>query len=356
MKRASALADRTALLSLRALAALNLLVFLSFMLVAFLAAGKAHAEAPACSGRDLLIELQKSDPVAYRKVEADAAATLNGQGLLWKVEKEGAEPSFLFGTMHMTDPRVTTLTPAAQRAFDGAATVVIETTDVLDQQTMMGALFKEPELMMFTDGTTLSSLLSPEDAAVMNAALEERGIPPASVARMKPWILSSMVAIPACEFARKASGAEVLDVKLGNEAKRRNKELLGLETAGDQLGAMASLPIAFHMKGLVETLRMGDRMIADMAETMIGLYARGSVGAIWPMLRAAMPPEADDPEGYAAFEETMIKSRNRTMAERSMPILARGKAFIAVGALHLPGPEGLIEDFRKGGYTVTRQD
>ena len=68
--------------------------------------------------------------------------------------------------MHMTDPRVTRLPPAAQKAFDAADTVVIETTDMLDQAKMMAAMHAaSPDLMMFTDGTTLASLLSPEDAA-----------------------------------------------------------------------------------------------------------------------------------------------------------------------------------------------
>ena len=48
-------------------------------------------------------------------------------------------------------------------------------------------------------------------------------------------------------------------------------------------------------------------------------------------------------------------SRNKTMAESAEPILAKGNAFIAVGALHLPGPDGLIELLRKAGYTVTAE-
>jgi uncharacterized protein YbaP (TraB family) len=44
------------------------------------------------------------------------------------------------------------------------------------------------------------------------------------------------------------------------------------------------------------------------------------------------------------------------MADRAAPILARGNAFMAVGAMHLPGPKGLVEGFRKGGYTVTAVD
>jgi uncharacterized protein YbaP (TraB family) len=41
------------------------------------------------------------------------------------------------------------------------------------------------------------------------------------------------------------------------------------------------------------------------------------------------------------------------MATNAAPILAGGNVFIAVGALHLPGPEGLVELLRKAGYTVT---
>ncbi|TIU64218.1 MAG: polysaccharide biosynthesis protein GumN, partial [Mesorhizobium sp.] len=69
-----------------------------------------------------------------------------------------------------------------------------------------------------------------------------------------------------------------------------------------------------------------------------------------------LPGDADDPASYAAFEETMITSRNKVMADHAAPFLARGTAFIAVGALHLPGPQGLVEDFRKAGYTVTAVD
>ena len=52
----------------------------------------------------------------------------------------------------------------------------------------------------------------------------------------------------------------------------------------------------------------------------------------------------------------MVTSRNKVMVERAEPILAKGNAFMAVGALHLPGAEGLVEDFRKAGYTVTAAD
>lgn len=352
MKRVVAIADRTAPFAMKLLAAINVIAFLSFLVVALLVSTKARAEAPACSGADMLAALAKDDPATVEKIEREAAATPNAKGLLWKLEKAGQPPSFLFGTMHMTDPRVTSLPPAAQAAFDASHTVVIETTDVLDQAALMAALMKKPELTMFTDDTTLASLLSPEDAKAVDAGLAARGIPMASVAKMKPWMLSAMVALPPCEMARKSAGAPVLDVKLAEDAKQSGKTLAGLETAAGQLEAMASLPMDFHLKGLVETLKLGDRM-DDVIETMIVLYTRGHTGMFWPLFRAVLPTGGDDTAGYAAFEETMITTRNKTMAEKAEPLLAKGNAFIAVGALHLPGTEGLVELFRKAGYTAT---
>jgi uncharacterized protein YbaP (TraB family) len=90
-----------------------------------------------------------------------------------------------------------------------------------------------------------------------------------------------------------------------------------------------------------------------MTETMIRLYRKGDVGMIMPMFSVVMPQQAQDAAGYAAFEEALINRRNKGMIESAGQYLDGGKAFLAVGALHLPGPEGLVEGFRMAGYTVT---
>ena len=354
MKRAIAIADQAALATLKLLAAVNMLFLISLIFAIAFVSSKARAETPACTGSNMLAALEREDPAAMAAIRAEAAKVPNGKGLLWKIEKDG-RVSFLFGTMHMTDERVTSLTAPARKAFDASTTVVIETTDVLDKAQMITALMQRPELTMFTDGTTLTSLLPPGEVQDVTTALDHRGIALASVAKMKPWMLSAMLALPACELARQADGAPILDVRLAEDAKASGKSLQGLETAMSQLEAMASLPMDFHIRGLVETLKLGDR-IDDVIETMIVLYVNGDTGTFWPLFKSAMPGGAEDEAGYAAFEQTMITERNKTMAEKADPILAKGNAFIAVGALHLPGREGLVELLRDAGYTVTPVD
>jgi hypothetical protein len=316
--------------------------------------GQARAEDDAsCTGVSLVEQLARTDPEKLAAARADAAAVPNGSGLLWKVEKPGVSPSFLFGTMHVTDPRVTEMPEAARAAFDQAGTVVIETIEILDPAKAQAALLTRPELTMFTDGTTLTSLLNEEETEIISAELSRRGIPIALVSRMKPWMIAGLVALPACEMARKAEGVEFLDIKIATTARDQGKQLLGLESIGEQMEAMADLPIEFHIRGLIETIKLSDLM-PDIMATMTDLYLEGEIAQIMPVVLAAGPEELeDDASGYAAFEERIVRMRNHVMAGRAAPILDAGNAFVAVGALHLPGKEGLVALLQDAGYTVT---
>ncbi len=346
--------DRAADVALRLLGLANLALVAAFF-VTLLAIGPARAET-ACAGTDMLAELERSDPQAMAAIRAQAAATENGEGLLWRVEKDGVEPSFLFGTMHVTDPRLLELSQPVRAAFDGASTVVIETTEILDPAAMTAAMLAEPELTMFTDGTTLRSLIAPEDLPMVEEALADRGMPLSALNVMKPWIVSAIAAMPACELARKAAGEPVLDQKLALDAQAAGKALGGLETVAGQLGAMASLPLDLHVEGLVATLRIADR-VDDVMETMVAIYLDGDTGLFWPFFRATLPEAGTEEDaGYTEFEAVMVTARNHGMAQSAKPFLDAGSAFIAVGALHLPGDEGLVALLRRDGYRLTRAD
>ncbi|MEM5492603.1 TraB/GumN family protein [Hoeflea sp. AS16] len=336
--------------------AISLPLVLLILLAAglLLGTGKAGAyESSACQGVSLVKQLAASNPQKLAEVRARASGTRNGSGLLWKVEKAGVEPSYLFGTMHVTDPRVTKMPDAAQAAFDAAGTVVIETIEILDPAIAQAVLVQRPELTMFTDGTKLTAFLDEEDAKLIEAELSRRDIPFAMVSHMKPWMISGLVALPACEMARKARGVEFLDIQIAKIARAEGKQLLGLESIGEQMAAMADLPMEFHIRGLVETIKLADLM-PDIMATMTDLYLKGEIAQIMPLILAAGPQDvAEDIDGYAQFEERIVRMRNHVMAERAAPVLDAGNAFIAVGALHLPGEEGVVALLQDAGYTVS---
>src|SRR5690606_1077029 len=144
------------------------------------------------------------------------------------------------------------------------------------------------ELTMFTDGSSIESLLPKDDLAILEAGLKEKGIPLGAVSRMKPWMLASFVALPACEESRKAAGAMFLDKKIALDAITEGKTVKGLETLAEQLTAMTELPMEFHLQALVETVKLGERM-DDIVETMTQLYLEGETGLTIPALKAVTP-------------------------------------------------------------------
>ncbi|WP_230987186.1 TraB/GumN family protein [Allorhizobium terrae] len=334
----------------------TLSMILALGLALLFSSATTQAQTPsdhACTGKNLLPELQQRDPQAYAKVAAEAAKTPNGQAIFWKIEKPGLKPSYLLGTMHVTDPRVLTMPDGAQTAANAAATIIVESDEVLDDKKAAIALMAKPELSMFTDGSTITSHLTPEQVKTLEAGLKKRGLALAAVNRMKPWIIASFVALPACELARKAEGVSFLDKRIAQDAAKAGKRVMGLETYAEQLAALNDLPMAFHLKSLIETLQLGDRM-NDVNETMIDLYLKGDIGAIVPMLEAVSPePSSTKDPDYAAFEQRIVLDRNKIMAARAAPTLNQGNVFMAVGALHLPGKAGLVALLRQQGFTVT---
>ncbi|MFP5077430.1 TraB/GumN family protein [Rhizobium sp. YIM 134829] len=348
------LIDRLARLVL-GLAALLPLVLLGLLSAALLSASLARAEeAGACAGENLLTRWQTSAPEKRAALDREAAKIVNGEGLLWRIDKPGVAPSYLLGTMHVTDPRVLAMPKGAAEAYDKAGTIIVESDEIADETKASAAMLSRPDLSMFTDGKSLDDFLSADDKATLEAGLKARGVPLGLVARMKPWMIAGFVALPACEMRRKQEGATFLDQTLAKRALAEGKRLKGLETLVEQLEAINALPISFHVASLVETIKLGS-LADDVMTTTTDLYLQGRTGAVMPLMnQVALDQGQDDTADSVAFEQRIVTDRNHVMASRAAPILNEGNAFMAIGALHLPGEEGVVELLRKEGFSVTR--
>ncbi|WP_173933397.1 TraB/GumN family protein [Chelativorans sp. Marseille-P2723] len=329
-------------------------------LAAFLAASSllhlpARAQEKNCEATNLLAEAEAERPHLVRQLRQEAAGIPNGKGLLWRITKGSAPTSFLFGTMHLSDTRVLDIPTSAREAFKEARVVVIETTDVLDRKRIMASIAENPDLTMFPAEEDITDHLAPDEQELLAAALAERGMSLGSAARMKPWILMSLLSLSQCEISRQNKGSVVLDVKLAQDAQASGKHLEGLESFAEQLTALSSLPMKLHVQGLVASLRLGSR-VDDMVETLTAIYLAGETGLFMPATMGLLDHGEEAAQSYVAFEEAVINSRNRVMAERAQPLLEEGGAFLAIGTMHLPGEQGLIELLREAGYSVERID
>jgi hypothetical protein len=334
-------------------------LFFGFALLAGCAAAaqaqvQVQAHVPTCTGKNVLDELATTDPAAHARVTAAAAATENATAIFWRVEKAGVAPSYLFGTMHLTDERIGALSPAVKTALTNARRLVLELEDV-SPAGFMRILAGSPDvarLMMFTDGRRLDQLLGPDDFRKFSDVLVRSGLPAAAAGQFRPWMATLMLAVSGCEQQRMSTGLLSLDASLAKHAEQRGIKPLGLETVESQFRALASVPEADQVEVLKSGIRFYDR-IDDMIETMIQLYLRRQLGAIWPLQLALAEQVGVAPKAFDAAEHALLTARNLGMRDSARAYLADGNAFIAVGALHLPGRQGLVALFRGAGYTVT---
>lgn len=305
----------------------------------------------ATCGSNLFEELDHRDPEKLEQIRTAAEQTPNGQGLLWRVDAEDRKPSYIFGTMHLSDERVLDQPSEVTDAFDASDAVVIETTDVLDRSAVAREIARQPHLMMFPEGESLTDHLTDADEQKLRLWLQERDVSFDTIVKMRPWMILSMASQPACETKRQAEGAKILDFVLAERAEKAGKELAGLETLAEQFAALGGFPTEVQLRALLGTASMGDKA-DDVIETLINLYVEGETGMFSPAVLHLVPHDADELDDYTRFEEQVVIKRNHLMATRAVEHLEQGGAFIAVGALHLPGDEGIIELLRNAGWTV----
>jgi uncharacterized protein YbaP (TraB family) len=320
-------------------------------LLAPVAAFAQAAEVPTCQGRDILAELKTRDPDGYAKIRAVADAAPNTQALLWRIERDGRPPSYLFGTIHSTDPRVTKLSPAVTAAFESADTVALEI--VYTSPDTMAVLTKEITARgVYQGGNGLNDILSPAELATLRTALASSGVPGEVAHMFRPWFAGLSLAFPPCERARTAAGLDALDPKLEKDALARGKRVVGLETLAGQIAALANIDDRVQVALLKSTIATIE-LQADQFEVLHRQYLGRDLAATVPFAKYLVAQRGFDPAVLDDFANEIATKRNFVMRDAALPLLEAGKVFIAVGALHLFGKDGLVELIRRAGYRVT---
>ena len=316
--------------------------------------GAAVAE---CAGADLMAELRQSDPAAHETILERGRAVPNGQGKFWRVERDGVEPSHLYGTFHDTGIGATDLPPEVGKAMTGARLMLVELTEE-EEAEMQARMASDPGFILAPEGNGLIEQLSTAEQATAGARLTARGITLPVAAKLQPWMLFTVLAIPVCVLNEAQLGKPLLDKAMAAAAAAAGVPIQGLETYEQALGSLMNLPPDVMEALLLDMLRQpADE--EDVWRTSSNLYRAGEIATIWEYSRAeankTIGPERGA-EVFEAFGEHLLVARNLAWLAVLEPALAEGKVFAAFGAMHLVGETGIVELLRARGFTVTRLD
>lgn len=253
--------------------------------------------------------------------------------LLWKISgNELTEPSYLFGTIHIM--------PKKQFEFPRALKKKVKSADALVTEIPMDLSFSEQMQMasdiLLPDNQTLPDLIPDSlyeqyyHLLVHELEIKEKKL--ARYNKLKPFGAYSAVLL---EVIGKSKSYEQ---ELTKQAKRAGIEMLGLETWEFQLGLFDTIPIARQ----VELFYTED--FREEFYQMTDLYQKQNLQGLYEMI-------VQNSE-FKQIEQELLTKRNKKWVPQLQEWMPEKQLFIAVGAGHLPGPNGLIHLLRKAGYTL----
>lgn len=270
------------------------------------------------------------------------AQTAGGGPALWVV-KDADSTLYLFGSVHVLRPETVWASPRVDAAFDSAETVWFEISNP-DDQAALTPLIQQHGL---SPARPLSSLLSVEEIADMDAAARTIGASAAQLDPLRPWLAALSLAVAPLAKAGydPASGVELA---LKARAEAAGKPIQAFETVDKQVAILANLPEAVQLVFLRETLEDFDEAVT-LIDAMVTDWAEGDVEALDRLVVQDM--KAASPELYKA----LLVDRNTDWADQIETMLqGSGTVFIAVGAAHLAGDDSVQAILEQRGVEVDR--
>lgn len=264
-------------------------------------------------------------------------------GLLFEIDatEAGGAPCYLLGTIHSEDPRVLALTAPTQAAFDRSAVFIMET--IPDTQAVIRAMMA----MVYTDGRGLAGVAGRPLYDQTVQALAERGMAEEAIKDYKPWAAATLLGMP------EAGTGEFLDIRLYKAALAAGKQVQGLESIEEQLAVFDTLTEEDQIALLRETLE-ARATLPEVFARLLEAYLSRDLARLERLGDQYLG--RGDPQLAARFRHAALEARNQHMTDRMLAYLRVGGCFIAIGALHLPGEEGVLSRLARAGFAPRALD
>ena len=273
----------------------------------------------------------------------------NDNTLLWKISGNGLEkPSWIFGTHHLVPLTFLDSIAGIREAFDSSEQTVGE----LDMGNMTQMQMEIMQRAMMPQETSYETLMNEADRAKLDSTLTSLlGMGLAQFGRFRPAMLQNLISVTLYQqYYPTLSGGKGLDQYFQEEALKRNRPVVGLENTDDQIRLLLEMQSLERQAALLACMVNHPELLKEEMDQLQQAYLAQDLEALRALYTEEEPDDpcpATDEEKYA-----LNGARNEKWLEKLPTIMAEHSSFIAVGCLHLPGEEGVIEGLRKLGYKV----
>lgn len=265
-----------------------------------------------------------------------AALAQNNNSLLWEINGNGLKkPSYLFGSIHITDKKVFNFPDSVIAKLKQCETTAFE----LNLDSVSGMMLQDA--VKKAKQRKVNEILSTNEMEKLKKALKKKNISIDNIDNEVPLNVYTRYK----ETARKKNNKDMntfLDGYLFRIAHLYGKDIIGIETYAEQLNVFNSMKDDDQKKLLMAMVDSTYNPKVYM-DSLVSLYIQQNIKGIYTMINRVT---ADD------FENIVLIKRNYVMDRRIDSLIQRRSAFVCVGTGHLSGAEGLIALLSKRGYTV----
>jgi hypothetical protein len=276
---------------------------------------------------------------------AGAAAGEPPVPLLWKVS-DADNSVYLLGSFHLLKPTDYPLSKDVDGAFADAESLVFELPPEEMSSPALGAQMGRAALR--TDGTRLDGELPSQTRALLakwlesnRADLQKTGLTAQVLQRFEPWFVGLTITL--VDMTRQGLDPRFgLDAHLAARAGAAGKPASGLETGG--MGRQEQLQF------LAEAL---SQSAGSKQETMRlhKAWRDGDADQLWNGMAVEMKRQYPD-----LYRRINVDRNDAWMPriEQRLKVPGDDDTLVVVGALHLLGPDGVVEKLRARGFDVQR--
>lgn len=322
--------------------------FILMVCVALTATTQADAK---CYGKDLRKTLS---PEARATLAQQAAAVPFSQGNHWIATRKG-QRIHIIGTQHFGDARMHSVMRRMRPLIKSSDVVFLEQTAAqADEQTNF--FEKNIHHYVLPQGTTLPKLLTASEWATVRLVAPTLNIPADVAPYIQPWVYSMVFGGTHCN-GRGITAQRGLDARIERYAARNKIPVGGLETASESLKAFSGRPVRDQVKYLQLNMHSrgenDDHLITLRESYFDETLTEGRLLSQQLRFRDQKISRREAMRLINQLNKGLLDTRNRAW----LPVILRRKEpqiFIAVGAAHLPGKNGILSLLDRNGFDLKR--
>lgn len=257
-----------------------------------------------------------------------------GQLLYELKSKDGLKTSYLYGTIHLMPADKFEISSTLKNAIVSSKTLAMEVDLNMDFATKI-ELIKET---MLPEGKTLQDITTPEEfQTIYRYWVENQGKSKRKFkkyARLKPFFFSSML------LQEDIKHSKSYEMEFNKLALKQEMKIMGLESPNAQMQTINTVSYSDQVKMLLDEIKKPQEY-----DAMLTHYLKEDIEALYEDI-------IEESEGFPNFVENFLNKRNRQWISILEKQLEKEATFVAVGAGHLPGENGVLNLLKLRGYSL----